>query len=273
MPKRRPRKKAQPEPAQPPASAKKRRKGPEAPVPDVTVVANGTDVSTTVIVNGSNTLGRPQFVEPTSPHAVLSNLVSRSSLDPQEELEPLSPTITSLKNTVRAMSLGESIEPHKEHIQQIAANQPEKGDVVRAHVNQADFELLADYVEMRQNAVRHIKRASRRNDLSVSEALVVWRMTNDEIPTMVKNIGKNDKAVDTTTVVEKIDFRRQQVERTVQQRWAGTTPQGRELIRKKLWKLKRDLLAQNGIHPPRIEVDATEAPEPEDEPVTTQNPA
>lgn len=236
-------------------------------VPKAVVSSNGTNVTATVVVDGTNALGRAVFVEPTSAAAVLNNLVCRAQLDPQAEpLEPISPTITGLQQTVRAMSLGQDIEPYKAHIQQIASNQPEKGDVVRAYVNQANHEVLADMIEMRSNAVRHVKRATRLNEVSVGEALVVWRMCNEQIPQLTQSIGENDKAVDTVTVVEKIDYKRQQTEVSVAKRWEGTTPQGRELIRKKLWELKRKILAEQGVLPPGL---STTPKEPAQEPTAT----
>lgn len=223
-----------------------------APAVAKEIVSTGTNV--TVITNGTNCLGRTLFVEPTSPTAVLTNMVNRAQMDPEAPpLDPISPTIIGLSQTVKAMSLGQDIAPYKEHIQQIASNQPEKGDVVRAFVNQANHELIADVVEMRANAVRHVKRATRTNGVTVGEAIVVWKMTNDLLPELTKNLNENDRAVDTVTVVEKIDYQRQQVERSVQKKWEGTTPQGREIIRKKLWELKRQLQLEQGILPPGLD--------------------
>ena len=45
-------------------------------------------------------------------------------------------------------------------------------------------------------------------------------------------------------VVEKVDVKRQHTDRTLEARWAGTTPQGREIIRKKLYDLKKEILAE-----------------------------
>ena len=241
------------------SSAKKHERV-KAPKP-AEVPAKEASAEATVMAEGTSGLGRAVFVEPTSAVAVLNNLICRSQVDPKAgDLEPLSPSISGLQQTVKAMSLGQDIEPFKAHIQQIASNQPEKGDVVRAYVNQANHEVLADLVEMRSNTLRHIKRATRRNDVSVSEALVVWRMCNEQIPDLTKSIGDNDKAVDTITVVEKIDYKRQQTEVTVAKRWESTTPQGRELIRKKLWELKRKILAEQGVAPPGLEAPPIEKP-------------
>jgi hypothetical protein len=241
--------------SKPSENTAKRKPKPKPAPPEATIVSTGTCVEVVVTDTGTNTgmLGKPVFLEPTSQHAVASNFVCRSDLDPQEPLEPLSPTVIGLKELVNAMSTNKDIAPFKSHIQQIAASQPEKGDVVRAYVNQANHELLADMIEMRANAVRHIKRATRRNDVSVSEALVIWRMSNDQIPDLTKGLSDNDRAVDTVTVIEKIDFHHHQTERIVQKHWEGTTPQGRELIRKKLWELEQKLNAERGILPMGIE--------------------
>jgi|PlaIllAssembly_1097288.scaffolds.fasta_scaffold02449_6 hypothetical protein len=243
---------APPTPEPPQKAKQKQAKTAAAPTVVKEVVSTGTNVM--VIANGTNCLGRTHFVEPTSPTAVITNMVNRAQMDPNAPpVEPLSPTITGLAQTVRAMAMGQDIAPFRDHIQQVASNQPEKGDVVRAFVNQANHELIADVVEMRADAVRHIKRATRTNGVTVGEAIVVWKMTNDLLPALTDGLNKNDRAVDTVTVVEKIDYQRQQVERSVQKRWEGTTPQGREIIRKKLWELKRQLQLEQGILPPGLE--------------------
>lgn len=243
------------------------------------VVSTGTQTAseTTVTTKGSNSFGRPQKdIIPNSEQAVLAELLSKDAENPQEELEPLSQTVIGLKSLVSQITKGEDISAHRALIAQVAANQPEKGDVVRAYVNQANYELLADYVEIRANGVRHIKRASRRDDVQMTHAIVCWKLANEQIDRLVESSTKNDKAVDTTTVIEKIDYHRQQVERTVQTRWEGTTPQGRELIRKKLWEIERRMKAEKGIHPTGMEPPEPPEDEPEPEPVeeaSVQKPA
>lgn len=188
-------------------------------------------------------MGIPLMMESASQAAVLNNLICREILHPSGPLEPLSTTVTTLQDTVNAMSRGTDIAPFKDHIQRVAANQPEKGDVIRAYLNQLDHELIADLAVMRANSMRFIKRASSRSDITVGEALVIWRMCNEQLPDLKKGLS-SDKPVDTVTVVQKIDYRQQQIERSVQHQWEGTTPQGRELIRKKLWEVKREVLAK-----------------------------
>lgn len=197
----------------------------------------------TVRSSGSNAAPQPVLQPPTSPQAILNNLVCREVVDPSGPLDPISPTVVSLQATVDAMSKGTDIAPYKDHIQRIATNQPEKSDVIRAYMAQINHELIADLTVMRANSMRIIRRAGSRNDLSVAEALVVWRMCNEQLPDLQRGLS-NEKAVDSVTVVEKIDYGRQQAERITHQEWEGTSPQGRELIRKKLWEVKREVLAK-----------------------------
>lgn len=265
------------------ASAKSKTPPPDAPAKPkpkkaalpaaLTVVSTGTAADVTVITSGTDSLGRPVFMEPTSPHAVLNNMLVRDQLDPKEPLEPVSQTVLNLQGTVKAIAKGEDISPFRAHIQQVAANQPEKSDVVIGYTVQANQEYLADMVELRANAVRQIKRAIRRDDVSSSEAIVVWKIANEQIPAITKEIADRSKAVDTVTVVEKIDFHRQQIEHSVQKKWEGTTPQGRELIRKKLWELKQQLNAARGIFPEGVEPPEVPEDVTEEEPDSPAKPA
>ena len=91
-------------------------------------------------------------------------------------------------------------------------------------------------------------------------------MRDDEIPEIKRNIEKADKAVDYMGAVEKIDTNKQKVESEVRSRWEGTTPQGRELIRKKLWEIKREMELKAGVFPPGVALPEVEQPEDDSEP-------
>ena len=242
------------------------------PVVPLTVIPATAPKETHLVVraNGTHMMGRPVLMETVSAAAVVNNLVCREELDPSGPLPPPSPTVLGLQSVVRAIAEGFDISPYRESIQRVAANQPEKSEVIRAYVNQVDHETLADLVVMRSHSIRVIKQASTRNDVTVGEALVIWSKCNEQIPELKKGIGTNDKAVDSVSVVEKIDYNKQQVERSVQHRWEGTTPQGRELIRKKLWEIKRKMLLDAGVHPPGME--PPEPPEDEPESSTLEHP-
>src|SRR5579885_2992775 len=60
----------------------------------------------TVRSTGSNAAPQPVLQPPTSPQAILNNLVCREVVDPSGPLDPISPTVISLQATVDAMSKG-----------------------------------------------------------------------------------------------------------------------------------------------------------------------
>jgi hypothetical protein len=220
----------------------------------------------TVLASGSDSFGRPVVMLPNSSMAVMNNLLCRAETQPSEaELEPPSQTITGLLGVVKAISEGEDITPYREHIQQVAANQPEKAEVVNAYLNQFDFEKIATYAFLEERTLRHIRRAIQQKDVSMAEALVVWQKVREDGPQIRRNMQDRSKPVDTVTVCEKIDYRKQQVEHSVARRWEGTTPQGRELIRKKLWVIQREMLAKLGVYPTGTE--PTELAESDEVPV------
>lgn len=187
---------------------------------------------------------KPVLMVPTSPDAVLNNLVARDIVDPAGPLEPVSATIGILTKLVSGIASDGDIAEVKDSLTRITSHQQEKSDVFQAILNQLDQERVADMVEVRAHSEKVIKRASMRGDMTTGEAIHVWRTASDVIDKCQLR-QKNVKAVDTVTVVEKVDLKKQELERSVQQRWEGTTPQGREIIRKKLFALKRQMLAQD----------------------------
>ena len=124
-------------------------------------------------------------------------------------------------------------------------------------MNQLNQEAAADVATIRAYCLRVIKRAVRRNDVSVGEALVMWRICNEQMPGLRESLEASNTSMDALSVIQKIDGSRREAEKIRQKHWEGTTSQGRELIRKKLWELKRELLKKRGIHPPVLEVDSS----------------
>lgn len=183
----------------------------------------------------------PVPMEPRTPEAVLNNLIVRELCDPSGPVEPLSPTIGILQKLTKGLTYGTDLSEIKNDITRIAQHQPEKADVFNAIMNLIDQERVADAVTMRAGTEKIIKRAVLRGDLSTCEALNVWRLTNGIIQEVQEKQADSNKGVDTLTIVEKVDYARQTRERSVQQKWEGTSPWGREIIRKKIFELKKEL--------------------------------
>jgi hypothetical protein len=208
---------------------------------------------------------KPTLMMPTSAEAVFNNLVCREVIDPSAPLEPASQTIKLLRDTVEAIAAGNEIKPFKEYLQRVSTNQPEKADLIISQLNQINDERIPGLVEMVDHSERMIRRAAMRNDMTVGEALVVWREARSELTNVRKTKEVNQqKAVDSVTVVEKIDVAHQTIERSVQQKWEYTSPMGREVIRKKVWELKKAEQARQVAEKATVTVESTveKVPEP-----------
>ena len=191
---------------------------------------------------------KPISVMPVTDDGVLNNLIARDIKNPFGPLDAPSPTLRVLEGLVKGFSAGTDLGPVKEDIERITGNQVEKATLLEACLRQLDQERMAGLLIMRDNAERVVRRASGRNDLSTPEALTVWRLSQDGIVDCVKNLSKA-KPVDTLTVVQRVDIHQQKQDTATAERWEGTTPQGREIIRKKLHELKKRVIAAKAAAP------------------------
>jgi hypothetical protein len=181
----------------------------------------------------------PVPMEPGTPEAVMNNLLVREISDPSGPLEPISRTIGTLQYLVHGLTEGTEITGIRSEITRISQHQPEKIAVFNAAMNLIDMERAADAAEIRGGVEKILKRSVRRGDLSTGEALVLLKYSNGVIQEVRDRVTEETKGVDTVTVIEKVDYTQQHVEKSVQQKWEGTSPQGREIIRKKLFELKK----------------------------------
>ena len=185
---------------------------------------------------------RPVILLPNSDAAILNNLVCRELVNPSGPVDPPSPTVSLLAKTVQTIASGGDITPYKQHLERVTANQPEKAELVMAQLNQINDERIPRLVELQDNSERVIVQASRRSDVNVSEALVAWKLANQELALILKAKQDNrGQPVDGKAAVDKINITQQSVDRVISEKWEYTSPQGREIIRKKLWEVKREM--------------------------------
>ena len=178
---------------------------------------------------------------PTSPEAILNNLICREVIDPTGQEEPPSPTIPIFSDAVGAVTHGTAL--NRSAIERILNNQLEKAEMVAGFLRQLDFESAPAMAEIICNTERMLRNASRRGDLSVSEAMELWQTAMSRVKDVKTTTERTDKlAVDSAIIFEKIDYTTKQVERGLSIKFRDTSPHGRELMRKKLWELKQAVI-------------------------------
>jgi uncharacterized protein YlaN (UPF0358 family) len=188
----------------------------------------------------------PVTMMPSTDMAIVNNLVCREISSPSEgEIEPQSPTIKLLKDTVTAMAKGSDMSGYQQALQQLASNQPEKAELILTQLNQIDMEHMPAYVEMADASVRILQKSCKRNDVTVAEALATWQISKHEIAEIRATLqaARASGVNGITSIVDKVNASLKSVDsgKNIAQ---FTTPQGRELIRKSLWALKQEVMAK-----------------------------
>lgn len=194
--------------------------------------------------------------------ATAQQLINMLAVDDGQPPPP-NPVIEKLNSIVDALAKGENIAPYREFIERICSNLAEKNDLIKALLQQADHEALVKYISMRASGLHASELYAKRNKLTQIEALTFMKCGSDGIATLRACLN-DGKPMDATGTIGKIDYHSQQSQRATEKRWEGTTPQGRELIRKHLWKVERELKMAQGIMPMSIPPPEPPADEPVD---------
>lgn len=189
---------------------------------------------------------QPVIALGSSPSATMNNIIAREVANPSGPIEPVSPTVKVLTRLVSGLMTDGDIEDVKAALTRIASHQQEKADLFAAIMNQIDQERVGDFLEIRCHQEKVLKRSAVRGDMTTQDAVNIWHIANNVIAACQAN-QKHVKAVDTVMTVDKVDTRSGALEQTIKQRWEGTTPQGREIIRKRLFGIKREMTGQRII--------------------------
>jgi len=181
---------------------------------------------------------KPVLMENPDPisSALMREIVNPSSDDPL----PTSSVLDTFDKVVKGIVNGEEMTSCKDNIIRLISNPQEKAQVVLGMLLNADIERLGMFVRMREQTEQMLNRAMGRSDLTCAEALAFNRMACIEISTIRAALEAEQPVVDTTTLTEKIDSGKQQVERKIERTLQRTSPQGREIIRRRIYAMQKE---------------------------------
>ncbi len=211
-----------------------------------------------------------------SPEALINNVLCREIQDPTTGFtEPApDPNITVLDEISRGISQGTDINHVKDDAMRIAAHQTEKASMVRALMRGVDINRLNRFVRVRDKAEHELSKAAMRGDLKSHEYLAFLRMSALEIKEIMVNLSSEEMhksaGSDSAGMLAKMDHTQQAQESASARQYKGTTPQGREIIRKQIYDMKTQLrkagkLKPHGTvveHPPKPEAKNGRKPKP-----------
>lgn len=171
---------------------------------------------------------------PTTAIEVVNNALCRDIIETEvDEPEVVAdPTLSVLDSLVGGIVNGTDIEHIKGEVQRMLSSQREKSEIVGSMMRTHDYWRVAQWLRVRHDNERRIFKASRRGDLTTSEALAFMRIASAEIQTF--KADKSDIQPDSGALLDRMDSTEAKREKSVAENFKGTTPHGREIIRKRL---------------------------------------
>lgn len=184
----------------------------------------------------------PTLIDDTpGPLGVLHTAFLREIVNPSGPDQPEHPAIGTFCAIVDGVINNEDISTRKDEINRAMSNQPEKVMAVMAGLRDVQMNWLKEWVITLNFSQQSIHRLCRNSGLSSTEFLAVFNVAYNVLDKLARGIGDNVPQLDSLTITEKLDFKKQQAEKIVRQQYAGTTPQGMEIIRKKLYALEKQV--------------------------------
>lgn len=196
--------------------------------------------------NEKRRIAVPQPVMPMNPDDVLNNVLCREIVDPQDTADkPSDPNIAILDEIANGLAHGTSVNHVKDDIIRIASHQAEKTEVVKTVLRAIDLTRVNRFVQVRNTAEEALSRAVNRGDLKSTEYLAFLRYSQAELEKIKEELSDQSGSMnsfDTQAVIEKVDHARQKIDQQqAEERLKGTTPQGREIVRKHLFQVQKAL--------------------------------
>jgi hypothetical protein len=196
---------------------------------------------------GANPIAHAQPALPDSPEALINNVLCREIAEPSPAgSEAPDPNLTVLEELAKGLTTGTDLNHVREDVLRIASNQPEKVNVIKAMLLAIDLNRAALFAKVRDKAEKELARASLRGDLKSTEYLAFLRFSTTELKEIQGRLNPHDimqasGTTDSQAMLDRMDHSKQEQERAQAEQFKGTTPQGMEIVRKQVFKIKKRL--------------------------------
>ena len=181
---------------------------------------------------------------------LVNNVICRELVQPSADgiIRP-DPTVKVIDQLVYGIIHGTDLTPIKAEVSRILSSQKDKARIVAALVKNHDFHRVNLLLQVRAIQEQRLHAASQRGDLTVSESLAFLKLAEAALAQTMKSIeeapgnsGENSGVDATGVALDKVDAHRNVRDKEAEQTYAGTTPHGREIIRRRLHAMKQDIV-------------------------------
>lgn len=202
-----------------------------------------------------NTDPIPVRSTPLTADDTINNFICDELAKPDSQKLPDDPTLDILDRLVDCIVTGADVSEIKEEVTRLVSHPREKAEIIAAVLRNHEYRRFNQWLRVRAQSEELIFRSMRRGELSTAEALAFMRAANAEINQFTATLAKQeDKTSDPTSLLEKVDVGKAAREAESADAYKGTTPHGREIIRRRVFALRRQLKERSKVNAKIIEV-------------------
>lgn len=169
---------------------------------------------------------------------VMREVVSRH-LDETGGADPkIDPVLAVLERVIDGIKTGTDISGAQQEVAKLVTNQESRSELIDSLMMAHDYNRLLKYAQARDHVETLLLDASRRGDLTPTEALAFMSIITAEskvIQARVKSGATDVK--DVIALLEKADYTVTNAQVDLAKKFANTSPQGREIVRRLVHRL------------------------------------
>ena len=156
--------------------------------------------------------------------------------------------LNTLSKVVGSIKTGESItDETRESVTKLISNQEDRAELIQNLLLTHQYDRLVRYTKIRDHLERVMLTCAKRGDLTAAEALAFMKITMEQTDSISSEVRAGATSVqDLMGMLNKVDFAVQIGEKELEKKFANTSPQGREIVRRLATRLSK---AANGKPP------------------------
>lgn len=239
------------------AGKRRKKAAPQATQVDVPIAANAPapelppppeGEAGDVLRGGKKPPCAPEPMVPTNAGALVNNALCREIAAPNSKKpadDTVDPQVVLLDELAQGITYGTDLNHIKDDIIRISSYQAEKAELFNVIMRGIDLNRARDFVLMRANAERHLLAASMRGDLKSPEYLAFLNYSNTELASIAEKLAEQHplNTGESEGLVSKVDHTKRTASALEEEAYKETTPQGREIIRRHVYKLRTKIAA------------------------------
>lgn len=164
-------------------------------------------------------------------------------IDLLESVDHADPAVLALEKVTDGINNGQSLQQSYGDIARLVSNQADRAELFDNLLMTHDFTRLVKFLKARSRVESVLLTIAERGDLTAAESLAFLEMMNNQISKIQTRIRAGTASNnDIMGLLAKVDFAMQGAEEDLEARFAKSTPQGREIMRRlatRLGKLSR----------------------------------